>query len=583
METTKTYPFKFLDAYTREDEAIFHGRKEEIDQLYEMVFVSNLVLVYGASGTGKTSLIQCGLASRFESHDWLDLTVRWNKNILYSLRQIINQAMVQQEISSDFRKDSPTTVAKASNKPKSFVEEDLKALFLGCFKPIYLIFDQFEELFILGNTEEQEKFSEELIKLLELDIPLKMIFCIREEYLGHLAPIEKQIPHFMSKKLRLEPIGIAKTHDILTKATAADSSNISIPKEKAKEICQSIFDKVKGKENSLYIQLPYLQVYLNELFERIQSNSPNDKTYVFSLDEIQKSGNIEDVLREFLEDEVASLRAKVELDQEQLWSILSYFVSLEGTKEPISKEKLNEAFEELGDKVHQVISSLISKKILREIEDGTSLELSHDSLAQKIAEKRSEEDIAQLEIRSMLKGQVAMSKKIRELFSEEKLVFMQQFLPTLQKRQLIDKASQALIDDSWKKISEEKEKKEAAERQAFADEQKALADEKAKNQILENALMKNKLLSKLVSVVAVLAIICAVFTLYFYRENQRKIDAIERSDRMNTAKKLKESGDGYKDVESFADAKDSYQKALDTIANYPNEPLYKELEKLVKE
>ena len=47
-------PFKFLDAYTKEDKDIFFGREAETDELYDRVFETNLVLLYGASGTGKT-------------------------------------------------------------------------------------------------------------------------------------------------------------------------------------------------------------------------------------------------------------------------------------------------------------------------------------------------------------------------------------------------------------------------------------------------------------------------------------------------------------------------------------------------
>ena len=58
----KKYPFKFLDSYNQKDKDIFFGRDEEIEALYEMVFQTPILLIYGASGTGKTSLIQCGLA-----------------------------------------------------------------------------------------------------------------------------------------------------------------------------------------------------------------------------------------------------------------------------------------------------------------------------------------------------------------------------------------------------------------------------------------------------------------------------------------------------------------------------------------
>jgi AAA+ ATPase superfamily predicted ATPase len=72
-------PFKFLDAYGKADTEIFFGREEEVESLYQMSFQTNLMLVYGVSGTGKTSLVQCGLAGKFESSDLFDITIRRKK------------------------------------------------------------------------------------------------------------------------------------------------------------------------------------------------------------------------------------------------------------------------------------------------------------------------------------------------------------------------------------------------------------------------------------------------------------------------------------------------------------------------
>jgi len=85
----KKYPFKFLDSYNQNDTDMFFGRDEEIVALYEMVFQNSILLVYGASGTGKTSLIQCGLAGRFKSYDWLALTIRRGTNINASLEKAL--------------------------------------------------------------------------------------------------------------------------------------------------------------------------------------------------------------------------------------------------------------------------------------------------------------------------------------------------------------------------------------------------------------------------------------------------------------------------------------------------------------
>jgi len=55
----KQYPFKFLEAYKKEDIEFFFGRDDEIDRLYKMIYQTDIALIYGKSGTGKTSLVQC--------------------------------------------------------------------------------------------------------------------------------------------------------------------------------------------------------------------------------------------------------------------------------------------------------------------------------------------------------------------------------------------------------------------------------------------------------------------------------------------------------------------------------------------
>ena len=91
-------PFKFLDSYTKDDRDIFFGRDREIEEMYQKVFESKILLVYGISGTGKTSLINCGLANKFEDSDWLPVYVRRGRNILDSLERELGKAVL-----SDFK------------------------------------------------------------------------------------------------------------------------------------------------------------------------------------------------------------------------------------------------------------------------------------------------------------------------------------------------------------------------------------------------------------------------------------------------------------------------------------------------
>ena len=74
-------PFKFLDPYDKKDIQFFFGRDKETDLLYDMVSKNRIVLVYGQSGTGKTSIIQCGLANAFDPTDWMPFFIRREENI----------------------------------------------------------------------------------------------------------------------------------------------------------------------------------------------------------------------------------------------------------------------------------------------------------------------------------------------------------------------------------------------------------------------------------------------------------------------------------------------------------------------
>ena len=137
-------PFKFLDSYTKDDREIFFGREREIEELYHRVFESKILLVYGVSGTGKSSLIHCGLANKFSETDWLPLVVRRGGSMIESLTSVINSASL--------------TAQQSKFLTPSDFNKGVRSLYLDHYKPAFFIFDQFEELFIFGDKEERLLF-----------------------------------------------------------------------------------------------------------------------------------------------------------------------------------------------------------------------------------------------------------------------------------------------------------------------------------------------------------------------------------------------------------------------------------------
>lgn len=507
----KKYPFKFLDSYNYNDTDIFFGRDQEIKVLYEMVFQSPILLVYGASGTGKTSLIQCGLAGKFKSYDWLALTVRRGNNINTSLEKVLNDAGGNQ--AGDDEDNNLTGLSK-----------QIRNVYLNNFKPIYLIFDQFEELYILGTREEQDQFIISVKELLTLEQPVKLIISIREEYLGYLYDFERAVPQLLRKKLRVEPMNIDKLTDVLTGINNNKNSNVHIKDDEIAAITEGIFNRLKGPKKALTIQLPYLQVFLDKLYLEITEDESRQKDALITNATLVGMGDIGDVLREFLESQVKSISDKKSLpgkpvSTETIWKILSPFSTLEGTKQPILLKDLLVQLQGRENITETLVQECVKEEFaLRRILNSTDItdqyELTHDTLAKTIAARRTDEEIALLEIRRLIKNQVATNVEAREYFTEKQLNFIE---PQRVRLENLSKQEEDWIEKSKRKVESEKKQKEKLQKKqlkrariiagvilllaigAFAIaiysyNLKQIADEKTKEAIKQTALAQQHLL-----------------------------------------------------------------------------------------
>jgi len=468
----KKYPFKFLDAYTPEDTDIFFGREEEIDALYKMVFQSDILLVYGPSGAGKTSLLQCGLASRFAAHDWLPVYIRRGNNLNEALHQTLEESAGEPspEAESDWLNTLMAEEAEEVAAAESPLQATFKAIYLNYFRPIYLIFDQFEELYILGSQEEQQQFIQTVQDILAVEQPVKLLFSIREEYLGYLYEVERAVPQLLRKKLRVEPMNYDKVKQVITGASQYADSSVQLQSGKEAAITDQIFHKIKGQEKRLTIPLPYLQVFLDKLYLSITGDEQRQADATFTPEAIAALGEIGDVLRDFLDDQTEAISQELsgrypEATPANIWKLLSPFATLEGTKEPISPAQLRARLPQLPDAlVDAAVKRFVDRRILRYSEEADLYEIAHDSLAQRIAEKRSDEEIALLEVRRLIRSQTALKKEAREFFTEKQLSFIEPFLDQLD----LTEAEQAWIEQSRERVEAEKEAEAQRQREKLA-------------------------------------------------------------------------------------------------------------------
>ncbi len=423
-------PFKLLDAYTAADRDQFFGREEETLALYDMVSKNRLILVYGQSGTGKTSLVQCGLACRFDVTDWYPLTIRRQNDLNETLRQRLAQA------SGD-----------ATARPPATMLNDIYATYL---RPAYLIFELLEELFILGTAAEQDEFAQTVRDILDSAVPCRILFVIREEYLAGLYGFERTVPTLFDRRLRVEPMSVKKVKTVLDGSFRRFNISAEAPPD---ETYAAIVDNISGGRAG--IQLPYLQVYLDMLYrESFAKNHPGQESQAadggwLPLDlarrDVAGLGKIENVLERFLREQRSRIQADLkkqhpDIEDDAVQKVLDAFVSEEGTKRPVKFEAKGAALypeprwaelfcplppAALGD----CCRMLEQARLLRF--DDEHAELAHDSLAALIDGQRSDQQRRLNEARNRLLSNFRDFRDTGERLSRRQLNYLDDLLPLM--------------------------------------------------------------------------------------------------------------------------------------------------------
>ena len=181
----KTSPYQGLNRFNLKDRDHFFGRDELIAKLFEVVNRSNLSLVLGASGSGKSSVIRAGLIPELKkslaSNKFYDFIFTPKEDPFESLYR----CLLSEEKDYSFRESEAKIAQESRVDTLSKVINTLKK-----DDERWLIFvDQFEELFVTcHDIEKRNHFIESLVQVAKSGDPLvKLILAMRADFLEQLS------------------------------------------------------------------------------------------------------------------------------------------------------------------------------------------------------------------------------------------------------------------------------------------------------------------------------------------------------------------------------------------------------------
>lgn len=336
-------PLKFLNSYNKEDHHLFFGRDAEVNEVFALFEKTNLVIIYGPSGSGKSSVALCGLTNRY--HDWRNIVIRKNDNIIDSFFESIEELFRKNDckkLKSIFLKFVKEEGALKENarglnfrqikEKRAELSAELKEVIDQVFSEIkfipFFIFDQFEELFVNGSPSEINSFSLLLSIITSKILMANVVLCIQTEFFVHLLELENKNPHILNYKCAVNDPERKNVAEIIRRTFEhfeinkyeVDDDGIKGPEltEETKELrIDKIIDKIDDDGVSGRIHLPFLQIYLNKLYvedyirtytahknELLNPEGFNfaERPLEFNEQEIDDYGSIDKILRKYIND-----------------------------------------------------------------------------------------------------------------------------------------------------------------------------------------------------------------------------------------------------------------------------------------
>ena len=372
-------PFPGLMVFEAEDAPVFFGRDSDWRAVVERLNTrrvqggARLLVLLGASGSGKSSLLRAGVLPRLRraGRQWLVLPVlRPQAQPLECLAQTLALALQRPEAWRELHQQLLTTTeAPALSDLFAGWAADLRLAAASPEAQLLLPIDQAEELFTVAEAAERERFVAVLAAVLQLPLPLQAVMTIRADAMGSLQALPALVNTLDT--LPLGPLSLDRYREIIE-----GPARVAGLKVEPAFVDRAIHDT--ATEDAL----PLLAFALRQLHEKYGADG------VLSLSDYQALGDpaaglspLENAVKQAADGVLQAQRP----DEASLKALREAFVSggMVWVSEKGSYARRAAAWDDLPEAARPMLEALVAARLLvkRQSEGhGSTVEVAHEAL-----------------------------------------------------------------------------------------------------------------------------------------------------------------------------------------------------------
>jgi len=388
---TLNCPYQGLDAFQEKDASFFFGRGKFSEQLVAAVQSRPLVVLVGASGSGKSSVVLAGLLPRLkrDSRQWVIISFRPGsqpfKNLAAALIPWLETELSETTQMLEVKLQSETL----RNGQLNLAEVLARITAKHGLPRLLLVADQFEELYTLCQDEAERRAFMDVVVSLLASLPepaaakFSLVLTLRADFYGYALDYPPLASVLKASQLNLEPMNEVE----LTSAIEGPALRANLELEGG--LTKRLVDAVRQRPGDL----PLLQFALTRLWKRQQSQGK------LTLAAYEAIGGVEKALTEFADSLFVKLDPKeqrpiaaadsefefVKLDPKEQALAQQIFIQLVQTDIGTLATRRVARRSELGEEKWKLIASKLAKTrlvVTNRDESSTqeTVELAHEAL-----------------------------------------------------------------------------------------------------------------------------------------------------------------------------------------------------------